>query len=127
MDSNKGHLIGNIVEGSIAEEMNIEPGDRLLKINGQDISDIFDFQYLVQDEQLEILILKSNGEEWLLDIEKDFDEDLGIEFENGLMDNYSLAVTNVSFVLLIRCLRACVKPCILRMMTHDFPFYKVIM
>ena len=88
MDSNKGHLIGNIVEGSIAEEMNIEPGDRLLKINGQDISDIFDFQYLVQDEQLEILILKSNGEEWLLDIEKDFDEDLGIEFENGLMDNY---------------------------------------
>ena len=88
MNSEKGHLIGKVVEGSIAEEMNIEPGDRLLKINDQDIGDIFDFQYLVQDEHLDVLILKSDGEEWLLDIDKEFDEDLGIEFDNGLMDNY---------------------------------------
>lgn len=88
MQSNKGHLIGKIEEGSIAEEMNIEPGDRLLKINDQDIGDIFDYQYLVQDEHLDVLILKSDGEEWLLDIDKEFDEDLGIEFDNGLMDNY---------------------------------------
>ncbi|RKM57096.1 DUF512 domain-containing protein [Butyrivibrio sp. X503] len=88
MDSKKGHLIGAVVEGSIAEEMNIEPGDRLLKINDQEISDIFDFQYLVQDEHLDILIRKADGEEWLLDIDKDFDEDLGIEFDNGLMDDY---------------------------------------
>ena len=82
-----GHLIGRIDEGSIAEELNIEPGDKLLKINDKVIEDIFDFQYLVQDEHLDVLIEKANGEQWLLDIDKDFDEDLGIEFENGLMDN----------------------------------------
>ncbi len=88
MNSKKGHLIGRIDENSIAEELNIEPGDRLLKINDQDINDIFDYQYLVQDEHLDVLIVKQNGEEWLLDIDKEFDEDLGIEFENGLMDDY---------------------------------------
>ena len=88
MVSKKGHLIGRVDEGSIAEELNIEPGDTLLKINDQDIQDIFDYQYLVQDEHLEVLIRKSDGEEWILDIDKEFDEDLGIEFDNGLMDNY---------------------------------------
>ena len=51
MVSKKGHLIGRVDEGSIAEELNIEPGDTLLKINDQDIQDIFDYQYLVQDER----------------------------------------------------------------------------
>lgn len=88
MDKNKGHIVGRIVPLSIAEEMGIEPGDELLKINDEAIQDIFDYQYLVQDEHLDVLIRKADGEEWLLDIDKDFDEDLGIEFENGLMDNY---------------------------------------
>ena len=88
MVSKKGHLIGRVEEGSIAEELNIEPGDKLLKINDQEIKDIFDYQYLVQDEHLEVLIEKADGEEWILDIDKEFDEDLGIEFDNGLMDNY---------------------------------------
>jgi putative radical SAM enzyme (TIGR03279 family) len=88
MKKNIGHLIGSVDEGSIAQELNIEPGDKLLKINDQVIEDIFDFQYLVQDEHLDVLIEKANGEQWLLDIDKDFDEDLGIEFENGLMDDY---------------------------------------
>ena len=88
MVSKKGHLIGRVEEDSIAEELNIEPGDKLLKINDQEIKDIFDYQYLVQDEHLEVLIEKADGEEWILDIDKEFDEDLGIEFDNGLMDNY---------------------------------------
>ncbi len=88
MDKNRGHIVGRIVPLSIAEEMGIEPGDELLKINDEAIQDIFDYQYLVQDEHLDVLIKKADGEEWLLDIDKDFDEDLGIEFENGLMDNY---------------------------------------
>lgn len=97
MPKEKGHLIGRIDENSIAEELNIEPGDRLLKINDQEITDIFDYQYLVQDEHLDVLILKENGEEWLLDIDKDYYEDLGIEFENGLMDNYRRCSNNCIF------------------------------
>ncbi len=82
------HVIRRIKEGSIAEEMGMEPGDELLEIGGQEIADIFDYQYLTQDEYIEVLIRRADGEEWLLEIDKEYDEDLGIEFENGLMDDY---------------------------------------
>ncbi len=82
------HIIKDILEDSIAGEMGIEAGDALLAINGQNITDIFDYQYLIQDEYIEVLIRKSDGEEWLLEIDKDYEEDLGVEFENGLMDDY---------------------------------------
>lgn len=82
------HFIKKVISGSIAEEMGIEPGDKLVQISGTDIEDIFDYQFLIQDEYIEVLVEKPDGEQWLLEVDKDFDEDLGIEFENGLMDNY---------------------------------------
>lgn len=88
MKKHHQHIVENVLPGSIAEEMEIEPGDVLLAINGNKIEDIFDYQYYVQDEYIEILIRKPNGEEWELEIEKDYDADLGITFENGLMDDY---------------------------------------
>ena len=84
----KGHEIKTILDGSIAQEMELEPGDVLLAINGQEINDIFDYQYAVMDEQIEVLIQKPSGEEWLLEIDKEYEEDLGVEFANGLMDEY---------------------------------------
>ncbi len=82
------HIVKQIEHGSIAQEMGIEPGDSLLAINGQEIQDIFDYRYLVQDDYIEVLVRKPDGEEWLLEIDKDYDDDLGIIFENGLMDEY---------------------------------------
>ena len=82
------HVVRSIESGSVAEEMGIEAGDILLEINGKEITDIFDYQYFLQDEYVEVLIRKPGGEEWLLEIDKDYDEDLGIVFENGLMDDY---------------------------------------
>ena len=84
----KKHIIKTVKKDSIAEELGIESGDLLLTINGQEIEDIFDFQYLTEDEYIEVLIEKQSGEEWLLEVDKDEDEDLGIIFENGLMDEY---------------------------------------
>ena len=84
----KGHIIKEVREGSIAKELEIAPGDRLLAINDQEIEDVFDYQYYVEDEYIEILIEKPDGEQWLLEVDKDEDEDLGIVFENGLMDDY---------------------------------------
>ena len=84
----KGHRIKEVLPEGIAQELEIEPGDRLIAINGQEITDIFDYQYYIQDEYIEVLIKKPSGEEWLLEIDKDPDEDLGIVFENGLMDDY---------------------------------------
>ena len=82
------HLIKEVYPGSIAEEMGIEPGDVLLRINKQDIGDVFDYRYYIKDEYIEVLIRKADGEEWLLEIDKDYDDDLGIEFDNGLMSDY---------------------------------------
>ncbi len=82
------HIVKKVDPESIAEELEIAPGDMILQINGKDIEDIFDYQYLIQDEYIEVLVQKPDGEEWLLEIDKDEQEDLGIEFENGLMDEY---------------------------------------
>lgn len=82
------HIVERVASGSIAEELEIEAGDTLLEINGNKIEDIFDYQYFTQDEYIEVLIRKPSGEEWLLEIDKEYDEDLGITFENGLMDEY---------------------------------------
>ena len=84
----KKHLIDCIELGSIAEELEIEAGDYLVSINGKEIKDIFDYHYLLNDDYLEVLIEKSDGEEWLLEVEKDYDEDLGLSFGESLMDKY---------------------------------------
>ena len=84
----KKHIISHIINGSIAEEMEIEPGDELVSINDQPVGDILDYRYLCNEEYLTVVIRKQDGEEWELEIEKEFEEDLGMEFENGMMDDY---------------------------------------
>lgn len=84
----RGHVIREVNQGSIAQELGLEPGDAVLKINGQEISDIFDYEYLLQDEYVEVTVLTKEGEECLLQIDKEYEEDLGLVFENGLMDEY---------------------------------------
>ncbi len=88
MRKNSGHLITEVFPNSIAEQLEIEVGDVLLKINDNVIEDIFDYQFFMEDEYVEILIRKENGEEWVLEVFKDPDEDLGVKFENGLMSEY---------------------------------------
>jgi len=78
--------VKTVFPGSIAEELEIEPGDILLTINGEKITDIFDYRYLIANEQLTVELLKKNGEVWELEIEKEEYEDLGVEFENPLIN-----------------------------------------
>ncbi len=92
-----GHRIKSVMPGSIAEEMEIESGDILLSVNGQTIEDIFDYHYLTDDEEVLLLVQKANGEEWELEIEKDYDEDIGLVFENGLMDDYKSCTNHCIF------------------------------
>jgi putative radical SAM enzyme (TIGR03279 family) len=84
----KEHIIRVVEPGSIADELELEPGDVLVSVNGQPVSDVFDYHYLINEEYLEIFVRKPDGEEWELEIEKEYEDDLGIEFENGLMDEY---------------------------------------
>ncbi len=88
MKRKKQHVVKSVEPGSIAMEMEIDPGDKILAIDNTEIEDIFDYQFLIQDTYIEVLVEKQDGEQWLLEIDKDFDEDLGITFENGLMDEY---------------------------------------
>lgn len=82
------HVVRQVEPESIGEELGIEPGDRLLSMNGSEISDVFDYYYYMEDEELVLLIEKPNGEQWELEIEKDEDESLGLVFEQSLMDEY---------------------------------------
>lgn len=78
--------ITKVADHSIASEMEIEVGDLLLSINGKAVEDIIDFMYLTQDDFIVLEVQKADGEIWDLEIEKDYDEPLGIEFENPIMD-----------------------------------------
>ena len=59
----KEHVIDRVEPGSIAEELELEKGDVLLSINGQKIEDVFDYHYLVNDEELTVVVRKKDGEE----------------------------------------------------------------
>lgn len=72
---------------TIAEEMGIEIGDKLISINDTEIKDIIDYKFLMTDEFIVVQIEKENGELWDLEIEKEYDEDLGVEFESSILDN----------------------------------------
>jgi putative radical SAM enzyme (TIGR03279 family) len=79
-------IISSIYPNSIAEELGLEAGDKIIRINGIIIEDQIDFRFLQAEESLEIEIQKKNGETWLLDIVKDVDEELGIEFADATFD-----------------------------------------
>ena len=91
------HIIQAIEPGSIAEELELEPGDALLTIKGEPMEDVFDYHYMINDSNLIVLIEKAGGEQWELEIEKDYSEDLGIVFENGLMDDYKSCTNKCIF------------------------------
>ena len=81
-----GALISRVRPGSIAEEADLKPGDRLLSINNEFLSDLIDYKYLISDEYLVLSVLKADGDLWEIEIEKEFDEDLGLEFESATFD-----------------------------------------
>lgn len=83
-----GHVVHKIEKHAIAKKYNIQIGDQILAINGEPIEDVFDYQYLVQDEEIKVLIKKCNGNLEEHVIIKEYNDDLGIVFESSLMDDY---------------------------------------
>jgi len=93
----RGHIISKVEAGSIAEELEIEAGDKLLTINGKEIRDVLDFLFYSGDDEIEIEIMKPDGEVWALEIEKDFYEEIGIEFGNPILDDAKHCHNNCIF------------------------------
>ena len=80
------NVITSVMPDSIAEEVGIEENDILLSVNGEKIVDIIDYRFLTNDEEIVLEIQKPNGEIWDYEIEKDYGEELGLEFGGGIMD-----------------------------------------
>ncbi len=78
--------VSGVVEGSIAEELEIEQGDVLLSVDGAELADLIDYRFYVNSEELTLTIQKKNGEIEEIELEKDYDEDLGIIFESAVFD-----------------------------------------
>jgi len=78
--------IQEVIPGSIAEDIGIEAGDTLCSINGKNICDILDYRFMVQDVFLKMQINKQNGETWLVEVEKEDYEDLGLVFDGFIFD-----------------------------------------
>lgn len=79
-------LITKVLPDSIAAEIGFEAGDAIISINGQSPRDLIDYQFLCADEWLEIEVLDAEGKHHQIEIEKDYDQDLGLEFETALFD-----------------------------------------
>lgn len=78
-----GLIVARVKPGSIAEEMGIGRGDRIVAINGVPVHDFIDYRFWEADEDVSLELNKADGEAWILDLEKDYDEDLGLEFEGA--------------------------------------------
>lgn len=94
--SERGHIIKSVDPDSIAEQLELEPGDAVLSIDGKVLEDIFDYEYYINSESILMVVRKKNGEEWELEIENEY-EGLGITFENGLMSEYRSCKNNCIF------------------------------
>ena len=79
-------IVESVIENSIANELEIKSGDKILSINNQTPKDIIEYSFLINDEEINLLVEHKNGELEEYEIEKDFDEDLGIVFTSAVFD-----------------------------------------
>ena len=79
-------MISRIKKGSLAEELELVAGDKILKVNGKTPQDIIDLSFLMAEEEIELLIEHSDGEQEIIEFEKDIDEEFGAEFQSAVFD-----------------------------------------
>ncbi len=89
--------ITSVVPGSIAEEIGFEAGDRLVAINGERPRDLIDYRFLCSDEVLALEVRDAKGITHTIEIEKDYDEVLGLEFDTALFDGLIQCVNRCPF------------------------------
>lgn len=93
----KGGIISAIHQGSLAEELELVPGDKIISINEQELTDIIDLSFALADEEIEMLIEHENGEQEIIAFEKDMDEELGAEFESAVFGKIRQCANNCYF------------------------------
>lgn len=86
MSKQHAGVILRIYPGSLAEELELVPGDKIVSINGQELRDIIDLSFAMADEEIDLLVEHADGEQELISFDKEFDEELGVEFESAVFD-----------------------------------------
>lgn len=76
----------NVKNNSIAAQAGIKPGDKIVTINGAEIVDVFDYDFYTTEEDITMVLQNAQGEEYIVEIEKEQYEDLGLEFETYMID-----------------------------------------
>ncbi len=82
----KPAVVASVEEGSIGEELGFEVGDKLISINGVKPRDLIDYKFLIAEENIKLIILDEKGKRHTIDIEKDYDDELGLAFTEALFD-----------------------------------------
>ena len=90
-------LVSDVLEGSIAKDLGIKKGDIILSIDNTKMQDMIDYQFLCKNELINLSIQKQTGETEEVEIEKDYDEDLGIVFESAVFDKVKPCLNNCIF------------------------------
>ncbi len=90
-------IVNGVVEGSIAEKLGIEKGDEILSIDNSKMIDMIDYNFFCKSDLLTLEIKKLNGEIEEIELEKDFDEELGIIFESAVFDRVKPCLNHCIF------------------------------
>lgn len=92
-----GAIVDSVLENSIAQELEIAKGDEILSVDGQKMTDMIDYNFYMKSELVTIELKRKNGEIEEIEIEKDFDEDLGIVFESAIFDRIKPCLNHCIF------------------------------
>ena len=90
-------IVSSVIKNSIADEIDIQKGDEILSIDDNKMSDMIDYNFFCKSENLTLEVKKTNGETELIEIEKDYDEDLGIVFESAVFDKIKPCLNHCIF------------------------------
>lgn len=96
MARNRGGRISAVADGSVGEEIGLEPGDLLVSINGHALRDVIDYQFYSAEEDL-LLVVERAGRRHRLEVERDYDEDLGLSFAEPVFDGMRLCRNRCPF------------------------------
>ncbi len=92
-----GAVVAEVHVDGLGYQIGIEPGDRVTRVDGRAVRDIIDYRFLMAAERLELEVQRTDGQVWLVDLEKEPDETLGVEFESELFDGLSCCHNSCPF------------------------------
>lgn len=90
-------IVNKVIEGSIAQELEIEPGDEIVSIDDNKMLDMIDYNFYCKSDFLTLEVKKASGEIEVIELEKDYDEDLGIVFESAVFDRVKPCLNHCIF------------------------------